>query len=347
MSRLRALSALAVLCALATMLVACGGGDRSDESPQTVIDDATLQGIESGALDLSFTVDAKGREGGDLDANLSGPFQEGAGGEGDLPELELTANAKGIFNGEKIDFDGGLVLLPNSAYVNYQGVEYEVDPTTYSFVESIIDPAVAEEEKGEGEGASLGLTECQETVGELKPADFTENLTNKGDADVGGTSTTKISGDLNVASAIDSLIELTKDPACKAQLSNAGPVPSTAELEDAKSEVRGAVKTAKIDVYVGDDDIVRRISAQVKIERKKGSGKGPSSADVDFDLKLTNVNDEQEIAAPPSAKPLSDLFLKLDINPLELLGLLQGEGDVGELLEKFGGAGGGSGGGGQ
>ncbi len=337
MSQRRFPIALILLIGLASALVACGG-DGGSEDPQTVIDEATLQGIESGAIDLTLTVDAKGKEGGDLDLGLAGPFEEGSG-EDDLPQLDITAKANGSINGERIDFDGGLVLLPSSAYVNYRGVDYEVDPTTYSFVESIVDPSVTEERPGEGEGASLGLTDCQETVGELKPADFADRLKDEGEADVGGTSTTKVSGELDVTGAIDSLIELTEDPACKAQLSTASVLPSTSELEAARGEVKGAVKSAKVDVYVGDDDIVRRISAQLQLEPEKTTGKGPSSADVEFDLQLTGVNEEQEIAAPQGAKPLSDLFLKLGINPLELLGLLQGEGDPAELLERFGGAG--------
>lgn len=333
MSQQRFPSALIILIALATAFSACGGGSDGSEDPQTVIDEATLQGIESGAIDLTLAVDAKGKEGGDLDLSIAGPFEEGPS-EGDLPQLDVVAKANGSINGEKIDFDGGLVLLPSSAYVNYQGVDYEVDPTTYSFVESIIDPQSVE---GAPQGESTSLTACQETVGELKPADFTKKLKDQGEADVGDTSTTKISGELDVARAIDSLIELSKDPACKAQLSNAAALPSTSELEDARSEVKGAVKSAKIDVYVGDDDIVRRISAQLQLKSEKDTGKGPSSADVELDLQLTGVNDEQEIAAPQGAKPLSDLFLELGLNPLEVLGLLESE--PGELLERFGGAG--------
>jgi hypothetical protein len=327
--------ALLVLIAFAAGLTACG--DSGSQDPQTVIDEATLQGIESGTIDLSLEVDAKGREGGDLDLSLRGPFEEGAGGSEDLPQLDLTAKADGTINGESVDFDGGLVLLPNSAYINYKGVDYEVDPTTFSFVESIIDPESVE---GAPQGESKSLTACQETVGELKPADFTKGLKDGGEADVGGTETTKVSGELDVPSAIDSLIKLSEDPACKGQLSTAAALPSTAELKDARSEVKGSVRSAKVDVYVGDDDIVRRISAELQIEPRKRTGKGPSSAKVSFDLSLTGVNEEQEIGAPPSARPLSDLFVKLRINPLELLGLLQGEGDPTELLEKLGGAGG-------
>ena len=43
--------------------------------PQTVVDEATLKGIESGNVDLSLGIDVKGSKGGHLDIGVSGPFQ--------------------------------------------------------------------------------------------------------------------------------------------------------------------------------------------------------------------------------------------------------------------------------
>ncbi len=339
MSRLRffyALAAVAALLAMATALSACGGGsDKSGEDPQTVIDEATLQGIDSGNLDLSLKVDAAGKEGGNVDASLSGPFQ--GEGKGKLPQLDMSAKANGSFNGNDINFDGGLVLLPNSAYVNYKGTEYEVDPTTFSFIESTL-----KQQQGK-EGGSAGATECQEAFGKLKVSEFVEDGVNEGSADVGDTSTTKVSGDLNVPDGIDALLEVVESPACKAQIGSTGALPSKSEIDKAKNEVKDAVKVAHVDVYVGDDNIVRRIAAQLKIEPEKG-GSGPKTVEINLDLQLTELNEEQEISAPGSAKPLTDLFLKLGINPIELLGLLNGEGGgegIGNLLEKVGEAAGG------
>jgi hypothetical protein len=337
LSRLRflhALAAVAALVAMSAVLTACGGGgDESDESPQTVVEDATLQGIDSGNIDLSLDVRAQGSEGGDLDVSLSGPFQ--GEGKGSLPQLDVDAKAKGSINGNDIDFEGGIVLLPNSAYVNYEGIEYEVDPTTFSFVESALKQAQSE---GGAETGSAGVTACQEEFGRLKVAEFIENGVNEGGADVGGTSTTKVSGDLNVSGAIDAVLEVVESQACRAQLAAAGPLPSQSEIEDAKDEVGSSVKSAHVDLYVGDDNIVRRIAAQLKIEPSDG-GSGPKSVEIDLDLELTGVNEEQTISAPQSAKPLSKLFLKLDVNPIELLGLLQGEEggeSLGELFEGLG-----------
>jgi len=312
-------------------LAACGGGsDKSSESPQTVLDEATLQGIESGDVDLSLGVKAQGPEGGNLNVSLSGSFQ--GEGKGSLPQLDMTAKAKGNFKGKNIDFDGGLVLLPNTAFVNYQGTEYEVDPTTFSFVESALAQAQRE---GGAETGSDGVAACQEEFGRLKVADFLENGSNEGSADVGGTGTTKVSGDLDVPGAIDSVLEVVESQACRAQLAAAGPLPSKSELDQAKSQVGSAVKSAHVDVYVGDDNIVRQISAQLQIEPQNG-GSGPKSVEIELDLKLTEVNEEQTISAPSNAKSLSKLFLKLGINPIELLGLLQGEEggeSLGELFE--------------
>ncbi len=333
---LNALTALAALVAMTLALGACGESEseseKSGESPKAVLDEATLQGIDSGDIELTLDVKAEGREGGDLDISLSGPFQAEAKGE--LPQLAIKAEADGEVDGEPVDFEGGVVLLPNSAYVNYEGVEYEVDPATFGFLESTLEEAQRE---GDAETGSAGATGCQEELGSLKVGEFLENGVNEGSADVEGTATTKISGDLDVPVTLDNLLEVAESPACRAQLGAAGPLPSKSEIEDAKDEARSSLKSTHVDIYVGDDNIVRQLSAQVEIEPKNG-GDGPKSAAIDVELKLKGVNEEQNISAPEGAKPLSQLFTKLGIDPLALLGVLQGENRdkaLNELLEQL------------
>lgn len=354
MSRARYLVLFAALVALATAFSACGGSSsKSGEDPQKVIDEATLKGIESGNLDLSLGVKAQGKEGGNLDVSLSGPFQSAGEGPEQLPELDITAKANGSFNGEDINFEGGLTLLSDRAFVNYKGTEYAVDPTTFSFVKSALEKA---QKQGGAQGKSAGSTACQEAVSGLKVGNFVDNLSNEGSTDVGGTTTTKISGDLNVPGAIDALLELTKNPACSAQLGAAGPLPSEAELDKAKTQIESALKKAHLDVYVGDDNIVRKIAAELSIEPPNASSSGPKKVDLEFELSIDGVNEDQTIEAPSGAKPLNDLFLKLGVNPIELLGVLQGKGGLGGLsgagglgglLNGIGGSGGSSSGGGS
>jgi hypothetical protein len=322
---MRFLFASAALVLATVALAACGGSDNSDASPESVMENATLEGIESADLDAAIEVLMSGAKGGEIDLTLSGPFESVEGGS--TPKLDLTAEATGTVDGENVEFEGGLVLLPNSAYVNYKGTDYEVDPTTYSFIESTLEQA---QEQGRSEGEAPGASACQKAVAGLEIGDFLENLRNEGEADVGGTSTTKISGDLDVGAAIAALMKLYSDPACSSQLDAAGQLPSMQELKEAQDEFRRSVKIAHADVYVGDDDIIRRIKGETIIKPKGAAG----TAKVDFDIRLDGVNEEQEISAPGSARPLEDLFARLKINPLELLGALQGEGSgLENLLE--------------
>jgi hypothetical protein len=335
LSRFRAFLLLVAFAAMATALTACGSSssDKSSEDPQQVIDTATLQGVESGSFDLAIGITAEGEEGGDLDASVSGQFQ--SEGKEKLPQLDLSVDANGAFGDESVDFAAGLTLLSDKAYVEYDGTEYEVDPTTFGFVKSAIEKV--QDQQG-AEGASADVTACQEAATSLKVGDFVDNLANDGSADVDGTSTTKISGDLDVSGAIDSIVELAEDPACSAQLEAAGPLPLD-ELESAKGVLGEAIKKAHVDVYVGDDDIIRKIAAELSVEPPEEAGEeGPSKVDLSFELTLSNVNEEQTISAPSGAKPLNQLFQKLDVNPIELLELGSSGGLEGLLEGATGGS---------
>jgi hypothetical protein len=344
LSRFRIRALFAVLVALAAVLAACGGGssDNSNEDPQKVVEEASLKGVKSGELELSLHVNAEGEEGGNADVELSGPFE--AGGKGELPQLEMQAKVNGSAEGTNIDFEGALTLLTDRAFVEYEGTPYEVDPTTFGFVKAALEKA----QQGEGE-ESADVTACQKAAERLKFAQFAENLENEGSADVDGTSTTKVSGDLDVSGAIDAVIELTEDPACSSQLEAAGPLPLS-ELEEAKGELTKAIKQSHVELYVGDDNIVRKVAAELTVEPPEASGE---KVELEFELTLSGVNEEQSFSEPSNAKPLEQLFRKLDVNPLELLEGATSGGGIGSLLEGVGGgsssgggssAGGGSGG---
>ena len=103
MSRARLLFLFVALVALVSALSACGGGGGSDD-PQSVVDEATLQGVESGKIDLALALSIQGKQGGDLDVALSGPFQSEDGAE--LPELDLSFATEGSLGGKRLDRAG-------------------------------------------------------------------------------------------------------------------------------------------------------------------------------------------------------------------------------------------------
>jgi hypothetical protein len=334
LSRFRILALFATLVAVASVFAACGGGDddssSSGEDPQQVVESASLEGVKSGEVDMSLHANVEGGEGGEVDVNLSGPFEEGA--EGELPQLELTAEVEGSADGEEIDFDGGLTLLTDRAFVDYEGTAYEVDPTTFGFVKSAF-------EQAQQQGGEEDLTACQKAAEGIKFSQFADNLKSEGDADVDGTSTTKVSGDLSVEGAIDALIKLTEDPACSSQLEAAGPLP-IGELEEARGELSKSIEKAHVDLYVGDDDIVRKMAAELTVAPPDSDEK----VELEFELTLSGVNEEQSFSSPDDAKPLEGLFKQLDVNPLELLEAGGDEG-LGGLLDGI--TGGTTGGGGS
>jgi hypothetical protein len=332
LSRKRTFALLAVLAALTALLSACGGGGGGgSEDPQKVIENATFEGVESGTVDLTMNVKAEGESSGNLKVDLTGPFQ--STGKESLPELALALSAKGDAGGESIDFEGGLTLLGDRAYVGYGGKNYEVDPTTFGFVKSALEKG---EQEGEKEGAGGERTACQKAATSMNLEEFVNNLKNEGDEEVGGAKTTKLSGDLDPKGAVDAIIKLMETPACSSQLEAAGSLPID-ELKSLEGEITGAVKKAHADIYVGEDDhIVRKVAADLTVE-PKGTGE---KVQIEFDFTLGEVNEQQTIKAPANAEPLEKLFGELGVNPLELLGMIEGGGTegLGGLLEGVTGA---------
>jgi hypothetical protein len=338
LSRKRSFALLAAFAALAALLSACGGGGSGgSEDPQKVIEQATFEGIESGEVDLSLNVKSSGTESGEVKVDLSGPFQ--TTGKESLPELAMTASVNGEASGEKIDFEGGITVLNDRAYIAYEGKNYEVDPTTFGFIKSGFEES---EQEGAQESTGAEATACQKAATSLDLGEFVDNLENEGGEEVEGVETTKLSGDLNPKSAVDAIIKLSETPACSAELQDAGPL-GLDELKKESGQLTEAIKKAHIEVYVGEDDhIVRKVVADMTIE-PKGSG---DKADVEFDLSLGKVNEKVSIKAPAGAEPIEKLFGQLGVNPLELLGMLQGGGGaegLGGLLEGITGESSGSG----
>lgn len=340
MSRFRIFALFATVAVMATVFAACGGSDDdggsggSSDDPQQLVENAGLKGVESGELDMSLQVKSEGEEGGEIDVSVSGPFEGGLDGE--LPQLEMSAEATGSAQGEELDFEGGITVLTDRAFIEYEGTAYEVDPTTFGFVTSAL-------EQAQQKGGKENITACQEAAEGIEFSQFADNLQNDGEADVEGTSTTKLSGDLSVSGAVDALIDLTEDPACSAQLEAAGPLP-IGELEEAKDELSKAIEKAHVELYVGDDDIVRKMVAELTIAPEEAADE---KVELEMEVTLSGVNEEQSFSSPSDAKPLEDLFQETGINPLELLE--GGSGGLGGLLEGLGGSssGGSSSGGGS
>lgn len=313
MSRFRIIGLLAVLAVLATALGACGGGD----DPAAVLDSASLEGLESGKLDFSLSTESGGES---LDVSLSGPFQRRGK---DLPLLDLGVTAKGTAGGEPVDFEAGLTLLADRGFVDYEGVVYEIDPANFRLTKASFLPL----DPSRKAAKVSALSACQEAVAALDLTDFVDDLSDDGSAEVDGTETTKISGDLDLPAALDAFVALAKRPSCGAQLEAAGR--SVAEVEQAAAGLSGVEKAAHVEIYVGDDDIVRKVAGELTA----APGGGGDEARAEFELTLSEVNEGPEITAPATGKSILQWFQKLGVSPFEALFLVSDPEGLGRVLE--------------
>jgi hypothetical protein len=320
LTRFRIAAVLLALALVAATLSACGSGGSED--PREVLEGVSFEGIDSAAFDASVGVEASGEQSADVEVAASGQFER----QGfDLPRLDATATVKGTANGEELDFESGLTLLGTRGFVNYKGTEYEIDPSNYSLARVLFVPSVATEGNSKGENSDVAA--CRQVLVDNPIGELAVDPSSEGGVDVGGEETTKVSGELDVAALSDLFARLAGDPQCRNQLEAISPLPLY-ELRQIGDELSGAAEKAQIEIYVGDDDIVRKVAGEFAASRKGGE-----RVAVDFELTLTDVNEPQQFEAPAKSKPLGAWFTLIDVNPG---GFIQSSGGevLNELLEK-------------
>jgi hypothetical protein len=292
---------LALVAALALAVGACGGGgdeaSSSTDVNQLLTD--TFKGnkdVKSGKLNLALKVDAKGAEGvnGPITLSVSGPFQ--SQGKSQLPKFDIDF----AFTGSGQNIKAGLTSTGDKGFVNFQGTEYAVSPQVFQQFKAGYEEA---QKKGSGNSkqkqslASLGLD----------PRQWLTNPKNEGDAKVGDDDVIKITGGVNVSKLLDDVntaLQKTK------QLGVQGTQQLPSQLTPAqKKQVTDAIKHPKVEIYTGKEDkILRRMVVDLGIVDPKGSS---GSANINFDLSISDLNKDQTISAPSGAQPFDQLLSKL------------------------------------
>ena len=322
---------LALLAALALGVTACGGGGGSkgeEASEDTDVDtllSETFKGnknVKSGKLNLALNVDAKGAEGvnGPITLKVSGPFQ--SQGKQKLPKFDIDF----AFDGAGQSIKAGLTSTGEKGFVNFQGNEYVVSDQVFKQFKSGYEQAQSQNTSKQQQSlSSLGLD----------PRQWLTNPKNEGEAKVGDDDTIKITGGVDVNKLLDDLNQaLQKTKELGVQGTQNLPTQLTAAQ---KKQVVDAVKDPKVEIYTGKEDkILRRMVIDVGIVAPEGSGQS-GSADIKFDLSISDLNDDQEISEPSGAKPFDQLLSQLGGLGLGGLGGSGGSGSTG------GATGGGSG----
>jgi hypothetical protein len=315
---------LALLAALALAVGACGGGGDDEASGDTDVDTLlsdTFKGnkdVKSGKLDLKLNIDAKGAEGvnGPITLSLGGPFQ--TQGDQKLPKFDIDF----AFEGAGQSIKAGLTSTGDKGFVNFNGTEYVVSDQVFNQFKAGYEQA--QKQGGQKENQSLS------SLG-LDPRAWLTNPKNEGETEVGDDDVIKITGGIDVNKLLD---DVNKALQKTRELGVQGTDQLPSQLTDAqKKQVVDAVKDPRVEIYTGKEDkILRRMVIALGITDPQGSS---GSADIKFDLAISDLNEDQEISAPSGAKPFDELLSQLGGLGLGGLGGAGGSG----------GAGGGSGGG--
>ena len=296
MTRLRPLAVLlSLLLALAVLVVACGGGSDDEASSSTDVNELLTQTftgskeVKSGNLDLALKIAAQGGESqldGPVSLSLAGPFQ--AQDDGQLPKFSLEA----AFEGAGQSIKAGATSTGEKGYLSFQGTDYVVEDQVFQQFKAGFEQAQKQGSDQNQSFASLGMD----------PRKWLTDPKNEGDAKVGDEDTIKITGGVDVGRLLDD-VNTALGKASSLGLQDADlPERLTAEQ---KRQVTEAVRDPRVEIYTGKEDkILRRLVINLGID-DEASG---TSGTVAFDVSITELNDDQDIAEPADAKPFSDLL---------------------------------------
>ena len=358
MNRFRTQLALCALALLVPVLIAgCGGDDESDVDPQTVIDETfgNDETVSSGDLSLTVGGSAEGDAGGSFEASLEGPFQGDPDNPAAIPQLDWTGSISAEGAGQSINFEGGVTVTDDNAYVEYGGNAYEVGTETFAQFKELADQAAAQQSETEGlsfsEAFAQGCEQSLEAQGgdtsacQIDFQGWLSDVTNEGEEEIEGTETVHVGGSLNVDTMLQDLIALG---AAVPQASASG-IPTEEQVQ----QIADAISEASFDLYSGvDDRILRGLDFNLGLDPSaipEASAAGVESVDANFSMRLGAVNEEQEISAPSDAQPIEELLGQFGVDPgsLGALGQLGAGGFGGGALPGGGGGGGGGAGGGN
>jgi hypothetical protein len=293
---------LAAVLLLLALIAGCGGGDDR-ESVEDLLDRAFRQSIRSADLNLEATLELKGEGAGDpVNLQASGPFRSN---DGKLPSVDVTLRLGSGGGGQTVE--SGFLSTGDRAFVKFQDVYYEQPRAEVRKANE----ALAENRNGRQSSlAALGLD----------PRSWMSEAKDEGDEKVAGVDTHHVSGTLDVASMMHDLNKLVERGGAALGGATGQQAPEPLSDSDIR-RITDVVKDPTFDIYVGkEDDTIRRVSGRIEAdvpEDQRDGLNGLEGGTLTFSIEFEDVNGDQEIEAPSSARPLSDLTRSLGSGALE------------------------------
>ena len=333
MKPIRILLALCALAITGALIAGCGDDDDdADADPQTVLEDTFNNDttVNSGNLTFSASVQAEGEEGGTFEGTLSGPYQGDPESTAAIPQLDWAVSATGDIAGQSLDFDGGLVLTEDNAFVEYDGTAYELGAETFGPLKEQLE---TQAQAAETDSPATFQAACEQALQQAGAGDtgacdvdlatWLTNVTNEGTEDVGGSESTHIHGDANLDQILNDIGGIV---GAVPGLSSQGFDPAQLGL------LEGAVDTATVDVYsTTDENLLSKLDVNVTLDLTAlggAAGVPVSTVDVGFGYEVSDLNEEQTIEAPADPQPIDQLFSELGVDPGDLGALGGGQFDL-------------------
>jgi hypothetical protein len=282
--RAHALTAAAVATAL--LIGGCGSDGASTGSAKTVLERASRTPAKSAdvKLALNLKLDGVERLRQPVKVSLAGPYR--SNGRKALPDLDWQMRVQAA--GKNVGFR--VVTTRDNAFVAYGGTTYEVGT---DLVRRYRDQARSQRQQKDIR--KLGI----DASGWLKNGKVEDNGR-------------KVSGDLDVRRALADVNRILAKLPQGHQL--------TQQMID---QINEAVKTARLEVRVGADHILRSSRFDVRFdlpEELRSKARGLRGGQLSFRYAQANVNGGQKITPPSGARPITELLRGLGVPPEALLG---------------------------
>ncbi len=315
----------ALLLALPFVLSACGGAEGDEQDAEALLDRAFSRSIDSADLDIDAQLEVDGL------ADLEDPIRIRASGpyvksEKSLPQLDIDLDVSVQGAGQSIQ--SGILSTGDRVFVKFAGGYYEQPAAQVAQTNRRL---ARGDDQGGGSLSELGLDPRKWIIG----AEV------EGDQEVAGVATEHVTGTLDVKAVVEDLNGLVES-------SGAAGAPQRLD-ERAIERLSKTVEDPSFDVYVGkDDDVIRRVSLRVDLtvpEDDRQDVGGITGASIRFSAELDDVGGDQQVQAPRSSRPLSELTSQIGNLSALAGGILGGGGGGGTATTPdSGGATGGGGG---
>ena len=224
-------------------------------TPVDTLKSALSGRLTSAAFDVELRV-----SGGAASArvDLMGAFERGAAN--DVPAIDLDAK----IDASGRSLAGGFMAVEEKAYFTRGGDAWQLPPEAW-------EPVV--------QAVAGGTAPAQAPAFELHPETWIRDAETVGQKELDGVETTHVSASVDVEAMARDLTQVAAGAAASLP-----PPGRFAKL----------VERAELDVWVGSDQVLRRLTARV--------GLGAPRSGVDLEVDLTGVNEPQNIQAPANVR---------------------------------------------